>query len=204
MRMLALIAASLTLAACAPAGTGERVTLPDGAQALTWGDGAYGVVLLHDGDGDAAAWEKAVEAIGVGGMTMLAPETVDAATLLAAIAYLHDERGLERVAVLAAGAAADAAFAVGADAPRQIDQLIVISARGDAATVAGLGEFPKLFAASEDEAAAADATAMAGASPGLWNALYLASGGGSGLDIFTGNSREDLADAILRRLEERR
>jgi hypothetical protein len=105
------------------------------------------------------------------------------------------------VSVLGAGAGAEPAMAVGREQPELVDQLIVVSARGSAE---GLGVFPKLFVASEREAAAADATRMAAEAPGDWNALYLAPGGVSGQAILEGDAAAATLEAILRRLEERR
>jgi pimeloyl-ACP methyl ester carboxylesterase len=140
-------------------------------------------------------------------MTALAPDGSDAAAVRAAISYLRDERGLSRVALVAAGSGGVAALAVGRESPELVDQLILISVPGYASSVAELGElgeFPKLFAASEGEAAAADAEAMTGAAPGLWNALFLAPGSASGLAIFSSDGGDEMLAAVLRRLDERR
>ena len=205
--MRALAAAStlgLLLVACAPAGSGSRVELGTDGGGIAWGDGDYGVVLIHDSGADAAAWDAVALAMAEQGMTALATDGSSAAAVRAAINYLRDERGLERVALVAAGSGGVAALAVSRESPELVDQLILISVAGDASSVAELGEFPKLFAASEGEAAAGDAEAMAGAAPGLWNALFLAPGSASGQAIFDSDGGDALLDAILRRLDERR
>lgn len=168
------------------------VALPDGTAARAWGDGSYGVVLVGEG------WDPVAADLALHGMRLL---SVAPDALRPGITWLHDA-GLDRVAVVAVGdAGVDAAFAVGIDAPELVDQLITISARGDAAS---LGVFPKLFVASEGEDAAADATEMAAAAAGDWNAELLVPGDASGLDILDGEGGEELIDGILRRLEERR
>lgn len=168
------------------------VALPDGTAARAWGDGSYGVVLVGEG------WDPVAAELALHGMRLL---SVAPDALRPGITWLHDA-GLDRVAVVAVGdAGVDAAFAVGIDAPELVDQLITISARGDAAS---LGVFPKLFVASEGEDAAADATEMAAAAAGDWNAELLVPGDASGLDILDGEGGEELIDGILRRLEERR
>ena len=202
----ALAAAStlgLLLVACAPAGSGTRVELGTDGGGIAWGDGDYGVVLVHDTGTNAGEWEAAALAMAEQGMTALAPDGSDAAAVRAAIMYLRDERGLSRVALVAAGSGGVAALAVGRESPDLVDQLILISVPGDASSVAELGEFPKLFAASEGEAAATVAEAMTGAAPGLWNALFLVPGSASGQAIFDSDGGDALLDAILRRLDER-
>ncbi|MEO6060020.1 MAG: alpha/beta hydrolase [Candidatus Limnocylindria bacterium] len=210
--MLARAAAStlgLLLIACAPlgsgaVGSGARVEFGTDGGGIAWGDGDYGVVLVHDTGTDAGEWEAAALAMAEQRMTALAPDRSDAAAVRAAIRYLRDERGLERVALVAAGSGGAAALVVGRESPELVDQLILISVPGDASSVAGLGEFPKLFAASSGEAAATAAEAMTGAAPGLWNAVFLAPGSASGQAIFDSDGGDELLDAILRRLDERR
>jgi pimeloyl-ACP methyl ester carboxylesterase len=194
----------LVLAACSgpPGFDGGRVTLADGSAALTVGDGPYGLVLVHEEGTDAASWEPQALAFADEGMTVLAVEVVEPRAIEAAISHLHDARGLERVALLAAGSGAQAAMSVGREKPELVDQLIVISAV--AADVAGLGPFPKLFVASADEAAAADAERMADDSPGDWNDVYLAPGAASGQAIFAGEGGAATLEAVLQRLKERR
>ncbi|HEX2141919.1 MAG TPA: alpha/beta hydrolase [Candidatus Limnocylindria bacterium] len=192
---LVAIGLLVLMAGCAPS-----LTLTDGTSARTWGDGAYGVVVVPDADRGAASWEPIGSAWAEEGMTVLAVEEPIADAVLGGIRHLH-EAGVERVAVLGAGAGAEPAMAVGREQPDLVDQLIVVSARGSAE---GLGVFPKLFVASEGEPAAADATRMAAESPGDWNALYLASGDASGQAILEGDAAAATLEAILLRLEERR
>jgi len=189
------------VAGCAASPSGSPLSLPDASGALAWGDGAYGVVLVPDADRDAASWDAEARAFADDGMSVVAISGPDEDAAISALRYLLDERGLERAALVGAGAGAAVAIAVAADQPALVDQLIVLSATGD---VSGLGELPKLFVASSGEAAATDATRMAGEAAGLWNELYLAEGSASGQAILEGEGREGTMAAILRRLDERR
>ena len=172
----------------------ETLTLSDGSAARAWGDGPYGVVLI------GGAWDPVAEELAAHGMRALVPEGVTADVLRAAIGDLHGA-GFERVAVLAVGDGVRAAFEVGTDEPDQLDQLITLSAVGN---VSPLGEFPKLFAASQGESAARAATDMADQAAGMWNVELLVPGDASGLAILDGPGADALLDGILRRLEERR
>ena len=201
MRGLAILAASLAFSGCA-ATAGSPITLPDGSAALRWGDGEYGLVLVHDAGRAAADWAPQAQAFAANGMTVVAVEPADAAAVLVAMHQLRDEAGLERVALLGAGAGAEVALAAARAEPELVDQLIVISASGAAAD---LGVFPKLFVASEGEAAAADVERMADEAPGDWNAVYVAPGEASGQALLSdGDNGTDALEAIVMRLEERR
>ncbi|MGH2455214.1 MAG: alpha/beta fold hydrolase [Candidatus Limnocylindria bacterium] len=195
MRRLLPCALLLALAGCA-----GGLTLADGSGARLWGDGPYGLVLVHDRGRDAASWDQAARAFADEGMTVLAVEDATGDAVVAAISHLQDG-GLERVALLGAGEGATVAMDVGRERPELVDQLIALSAAGDAA---GLGAFPKLFVASAGEAAASDAERLAAEAPGDWNALYLAPGTASGQEILLGEGGPATLDAILRRLDERR
>lgn len=206
-RVLAGLVVALAAAGCGgvssgtPGASGERVSLPGAGSALLWGAGAYGVVLVHGAAYDAASWDAQARAFADHGMSVLAVEQADAANVEAAIAYLRDERGSERVALLGASAGSVAVLAVGRERPELVDQLLLLSGSGD---VSSLGDFPKLFAASEGEPAAADAQRMASDAPGDWNALYLAPGDAHAQAIFGTDAGAALTEALLTRLEERR
>lgn len=200
-RAAVLLAVALSLAACTSAPGGTPWPLPDDDGALRWGDGPYGLVLVPDAGRDAASWDAPARTFAEHGMTVVAlgPDA-DAGRIAAAIEALQSD-GFERVALLAAGAGSGPALELGSARPDLIDQLIVLSARGQ---VDGLGPFPKLFVASEDEALAAEAARMADAAPGDWNALYVAGGDESGQAILSGDGADAAIEAILLRLEERR
>lgn len=202
MRLLPVVlAAVLGLAACSMS-SGERVTLSDGSDALRWGDGPYGLVLVHDEGADAVSWETQAIVFADEGMTVLAVEASAADAIVAAIGQLRDEVGLERVAVLATGSGSEASIVVGRERPELVDQLILISPTNE--DVAELGPFPKLFVASEGEVAAAAIDEMAERAPGDWNDVYLAPGAASGLAIFDGEGGAATLEAVLQRLGERR
>jgi pimeloyl-ACP methyl ester carboxylesterase len=196
--LLALVVVA-GMASCGPL-AGSPVELPQGLEARSWGDGPYGLVLVHDGGRDAASWSAQAEAFAECGMTVLAVEEVGADAVVVAIAWLRGA-GLERVALLGAGDGAVPAMAVGAEHPELVDQLIVLSAGGE---VAELGDFPKLFVASQGEPGAVDAERMAAEAKGDWNALFLAPGDATGQAIFSGEGGPATLEAVLRRLEERR
>ena len=195
---LALVAA---MAGCAtePA-DGSPYPLPDGASARRWGDGAYGVVLIPDDGAGASAWAATARVLAGEGMTVVAIDVADAAVAEAAIRQLQTD-GIVRVAVMAAGGGSNAAFALGVEQPLLVDQLVTLSARGN---VSRLGVFPKLFVASENEGAAAEAERMTEDAPGDWNALFLAPGDATGLAILEGEGAAVALEAIVQRLEERR
>jgi pimeloyl-ACP methyl ester carboxylesterase len=200
VRLPLALALALAMAGCTVApGDGGRVTLADGSSALLWGDGEYGVVLVHGAIYDAASWEPQAAVFAENGMSVLAVESATAESVVAGIAYLRER--VERVALLGASAGAGPAMEVGRTQPGIVDQLIILSGSGDAST---LGEFPKLFAASEGESAAAAAERMSVEAPGRWNALYLAPGNAHAQAIFISEGGDALLNAIVRRLEERR
>lgn len=213
MRRLIVLLASATLLAACSAGTdgsasagrasgspGSHVTVPVAGAALLWGNGPYGLVLLHAPDGDAATLSAQAVAFAADRMTVLAPDATSTDALQAAITWLHG-RDVPRVAVLAVGEAGTSVADLGATDPALIDQAIVVS------PPAGLdwtAAFPKLFAASDGEAAAVAAREAAAQAGGTWNALDVVSGSASGSAIFTSAAGSDLMTAILRRLDERR
>jgi pimeloyl-ACP methyl ester carboxylesterase len=198
-RLLPVLALTLVLAGCGSP-VGSPFPLPFHDDARRWGDGPYGLVLVPDAGRDAASWDAQARTLAEEGMTVVAVAEAEPSVVAAAIRRLRDE-GVERVAVMAAGAGAEAALELGTQQPDLVDQLILLSAVGE---VSGLGVFPKLFVASEDEAAAANAERMADEAPGDWNALYLAPGSESGQAILSGEGSAEAMEAIVQRLEERR
>ena len=193
--MMALVAIVGGCAAGLP--DGSPYPLSDGSTARRWGDGPYGVVLVPDSGADAGAWDDAARVLAGEGMTAVAIPESDAAVAEAAIRQLQAD-GIERVAVIAAGAGSSAAFELGASRPELVDQLITLSARGD---VGRLGVFPKLFVGSEAGGAADEAERMAAEAPGDWNVVYVAAGDATGVAIL--DDRAAL-EVVVQRLEERR
>jgi hypothetical protein len=178
-----------------------HATIPVAGDALIWGDGPYGLVLLHPSQNAAASWSAQAPALAADRMTVVAPERATGASLRAVIGWLMATRGVPRVAVMAAGDGAVAVVAVEDAAPQLIDQAILISPPG------GLdwrAQFPKLFAASRGEAAAAAARDATDQAAGTWNVLLEVGGSASGQAIFASSAGSDLLNGILRRLDERR
>jgi hypothetical protein len=106
-----------------------------------------------------------------------------------------------RVAVLTAGDAARAVAQLEGSEPELIDQAIVLS------PPSGLdwsAEFPKLFAASEGEAAASAAQEATDQAAGTWNVLFTVPGSATGQAILATSQGPEVLNAILRRLDERR
>lgn len=192
----------LALASCGsppPGGTPWPIT--EDAAARRWGDGPYGLVLVTDAGREAAAWDGPASTFAGEGMTVVALDAGSTANRVRGAIQALQDGGIERVAVLAAGSGTVPAMELGATWPQLVDQLILLSAEGD---VSRLGDYPKLFVASEGEPAAAEAERMADEAPGDWNALYLATGDASGQAILEGEGAEGSMEAIVIRLEERR
>ena len=187
--------------ASAGSGAPSQVTVPGAGMALLWGDGPYGLVLLHGAAETASSWGGTAAALAADRMTVVALETVSADALRATIVWLQTTRSVPRVAVLAERDAAGSVAALGQSDSKLIDQAIVIS------PPAGLdwrAEFPKLFAASSGEAAAGAAREATDQAAGTWNVLLLVAGSDSGQAIFGGSAGGELLSAVLRRLDERR
>src|SRR5574338_889956 len=181
--MLRLATSFLLAAFLAGCGStaGSPINLPDGSAARRWGDGQYGVVLVHDAQHDASPWDPQARVFADHGMTVLAVESTEPDAIAAAIEALHADGG-ERVAVVAAQAGTEGTIRMAESQPQLIDQLILLSASAD---VRSLDVFPKLFVASEGDRAA-EARRMTEEAAGDWNALYLAPGDAIGQDLFSG------------------
>lgn len=192
---------ALVLGGCGAPPGGTPWPFAEDEAARRWGDGPYGLVLVTDTGRDAASWDGPAATFADEGMTVVALDAGSTALRIQGAIQALQDAGIERVAVLAAGSGAVPAMELGATWPELIDQLILLSARGN---VSRLGDFPKLFVASEDDGAAAEASRMAEEAPGDWNALYLATGDASGQAILEGEGADGAMEAILVRLEERR
>jgi hypothetical protein len=215
-RLAALLAPVLLLGGCFAQGDGSSTAQPSaaatlalagGVSALRWGDGPYGVVLLHDTNHEPASWAALAQALAADGMTALAPQTTDVAALTAAIEALRSTPSaqssatIERVAVIAAGTGIDAVAALAASNAALVDQVVLVSPTSDARWTA---EFPKLFVAGSASGEAAAARSAEGSAAGAWNALLLVDGSGAGQALFEGTAGAELVSAVVRRLDERR
>ena len=178
--------------------SGEWVSLP-GTWAALGGVGARGVVLAHGAAYDAASWESQGQTLGENGAAALAVEDTSSSNLRTAIRYLKEESGVESVALIGASAGARPVLEVGEEDPEKIDQIILLSGIGD---VSGLGEYPKLFVASEGEGIAERVRQMADEAPGDQNEALILPGDAHAQAIFQTEEGERLMQVILERIEE--
>lgn len=201
-----LLAAVVTACGTALPDGAVEVTLADGTQVASWGDGEYGVVLITDEGESAADWAALATEIAANRMAVLVLESAEAdvETLAAAADWLTDA-GAERVAYVASGDGGGMRLAEAADAGAAVDQLIMVSGSLDDGQLDTLGEPPKLFIAAEGDAAGSSAAArMTESALGAWNALLLVSGSDRGAAILDGDGRDALVEGVIARLEERR
>lgn len=163
---------------------------------LTWGEGAYGVVLAHGAAFDAASWEEQATQIADQGATVIAVEDIDTESIEAAVQRLRDE-GIEDVALVGGSAGADSILELASAQPGLPDQLVLLSPNR---TVEGLGEEPKLFIASTDEAAAEVSSELADSAPGDDNEALILPGSAHAQNIFDSDQADQALDALLERL----
>lgn len=169
-------------------------------QALVWGKGDYGVVVVHGAVYDAASWTPLAQAIAQNGMIALAVEQTDPSDIIAAREYLRNRYGVRSVALVGASAGGSAAMEAMRRSPGGWDQLIVLSAVGDARD---LGPAPKLFVASQGEGMADSVRRMARESPGRDNEAALLKGTAHAQAIFKTEEGPRLTRLILDRLRTR-
>ncbi len=181
------------------ASSGERATVGE-TEALVWGeDGDRGVVLSHGAAYDAASWEPQGQTLAENGVVALAVEETSPYNLRSAINYLKEERSIESVSLVGASAGSRSVLRVAGEYPEQVNQIILLSGTGD---VSGLGEYPKLFVASEGEGIAEKVRQMADEAPGDQNESLILSGDAHAQAIFQTEEGERLMRAIVERLEE--
>lgn len=162
--------------------------------ALLWRSGEHSVLLLHGAAYDAASWEPQARALASQGYTVLAMEELSGDAARDGLAYLVDACGASGVTVIGASAGGGPAFEMLGDEPAGISGLILLSATGDAAS---LGDYPKLFVASEGEGLGERLTAMADEAPGDQNETLILPGSAHAQAIFQGDQGDALVDAIL-------
>ncbi|MDP9439306.1 MAG: alpha/beta hydrolase [Actinomycetota bacterium] len=150
-------------------------------EALAWGDGDRGVVLAHGAAYDAASWETQAEKIAESGATVLAVEDTSAGGVRAAADHLKSERGARSVCLVGASAGSSGVLDVGRRSPGEVAQIVLLSGSGD---VSGLGDYPKLFAASEGEGIAERVRRMAEQAPGDRNEALIVGGDARAQAIF--------------------
>lgn len=175
--------------------SGSRIDI-DGQEALTWGEGGYGVVLAHGAAFDAASWSDQAPAIADLGTTVVAVEDISPDGIGAAVGHLRDE-GIAEVALVGGSAGADAILRLLAEQPDLAHQVVLLSPN---TTVDGLGDQPKLFVASEDEGVADVVTELAATAPGEANEAVLLPGSAHAQHLFDTDRGDELLDLVLERL----
>jgi pimeloyl-ACP methyl ester carboxylesterase len=178
--------------------SGEQVSVGD-TEAIVWGEGDRGAVLSHGAAYDAASWEEQGQKLAENGVVALAVEDTSPENLHSAISYLKEEYGIESVTLIGASAGAGTVLQAADKEPGKVDQMILLSGIGD---VSGLGEYPKLFVASEGEGIAEEVRRMADEAPGDENEALILSGDAHAQAIFQTQEGERLMQVILERLEE--
>lgn len=178
-------------------GSGERVEVGP-ADALVWGEGAYGVVLVHGAAYDAASWEPQAAQLAGEGIAVLAVEDTSPESLIAAIDYLQAERGAQDVALLGASAGGAAVIEAAVDNPDSYDQLVLLSPAGG--DVAALSDGPKFFIYSQDEGAAGSIEELIADAPGQDNEVLEVEGSAHAQAIFDTDAGTEVIDAILGKL----
>ncbi|MEJ7654233.1 MAG: alpha/beta fold hydrolase [Chloroflexia bacterium] len=182
------------------ASTGRRVNI--GVEsAIVWGEGEYGVVLVHGAAYSAASWDRLGNAAAQSGIVAIAVENATHDAAIAAVDYLKQELGATATALLGASAGGAAVLEVGATNEDSVDQLILLSATG---TVENLGDFPKLFIASEGEGIAEQVRRMAHLAPGNRNDAVILPGDAHAQAIFDTDQGERLIMIIIERLNQGR
>jgi pimeloyl-ACP methyl ester carboxylesterase len=167
--------------------------------AIVWGEGGRGVVLAHGAAYDAASWDAQGQALEENGIVALAVEDVSPGSLRFAVDYLKEEYDVEGVALIGASAGAGPVLQVAEEDPEEISQIMLLSGIGD---VSGLGEYPKLFVASEGEEISARVRQMAEEAPGDRNEALILPGSAHAQAIFRTEEGDRLTQTILERIEE--
>ena len=179
--------------------SGDEVSVGE-TTAIVWGEeGSQGVVLAHGAAYDAASWEAQGETLAENGIVALAVEDTSPGSLRFATDYLKEEHDVESVALIGASAGAGPVLRVAGEDPEETSQVILLSGTGD---VSGLGEYPKLFVASEGEGIAEEVRRMAEEAPGYRNEALILPGDAHAQTIFQTGEGERLMQVILERIEE--
>jgi pimeloyl-ACP methyl ester carboxylesterase len=179
------------------AGSGETVQV-GGMEAIVWGEGERGAVLAHGAAYDAASWEDQGRRISESGAVALAVEDTSAQSVAEAARYLKEERGVRNVTLIGASAGTGGVLGAAEANSGLADGLILFSGTGD---VSGLGEYPKLFVASEGEGLAGTVRTMAEEAPGDRNDVLTLPGDAHAQAIFETDQGERLMRAMIDLLE---
>ena len=182
------------------AGSHEAVEVA-GGEALLWGEGDRGAVLAHGAAYDAASWREQAERLAGNGVADLAFEDASARSVAEAAGYLREERGVRNVTLIRASAGTAGVLGAAEENPGLVDGVILLSGTGE---VSGLGEYPKLFVASEGEGLAEEVRRMAERAPGSRNEALILPGDAHAQAIFETDQGGRLMRAILARIKDNR
>ncbi len=180
--------------------SGDEVSVGE-TTAIVWGEGGrrQGVVLAHGAAYDADSWEDQGRTLEENGVLALAVEDTRSRNLRSAVEYLKEEYDVRDVVLIGASAGAGQVLQVAREAPEEISQIILLSGTGE---VSDLGEYPKLFVASEGEGIAEEVRRMAGRAPGNQNEALILSGDAHAQAIFQTGEGDRLMQTIAERLKE--
>ena len=192
--------AGFGLAVTPVAGEVEQIELPDSAgDALYWQGSPQAVLLAHGAVYDAASWSDQAREIQSQGYSVLAVEEISADSILTAITWLIDARGAAGVVVIGASAGGGGALDALSERPEGVVGLVLLGATG---SVEDLGDYPKLFIASEGEGMRDRLEQMAEAAPGDANRVEIVPGDAHAQATFREPVGETLLDLIIQFLEE--
>lgn len=178
----------------------QSVMLPgDAGEALLWGGGPRAVLLAHGAAYDAASWTEQAEVMQEAGFTVLSLESISSETVAAGIEWLQAEQDANGVVVIGASAGGGGALSALAEEPDGVEGLILLGATGE---TEGLGEYPKLFIASEGEGMAERLEEMVANAPGDANRVEIIPGDAHAQATFDNPEGEQLLGVILTFLEE--
>jgi len=180
------------------ADSGESVEVA-GGEALVWGEGDRGAVLAHGAAYDAASWREQAERLAENGVAALAVGDTSAHSVAEAAGYLKEKRGVRDVTLIGASAGTSGVLGAAEEDPGLADGVILLSGTGD---VSGLGEYPKLFVASEGEGLAGEVRDMAEEAPGSRNDVLILQGDAHAQAIFETDQGDKLMRVILERLKD--
>jgi len=178
----------------------QSVMLPgDAGEALLWEGGPRAVLLAHGAAYDAASWTEQAEEMQEAGLTVLSLESISSETVVAGIAWLQDAQDANGVVVIGASAGGGGALTALAEEPDGVEGLILLGATGETGQ---LGDYPKLFTASEGEGMAERLEEMADEAPGDGNRVEIIPGDAHAQATFDNSEGDQLLEAIITFLEE--
>lgn len=177
--------------------TGVRIAL-GGSEALAWGSGPQGVVLVHGAAYDAASWTRQAAEFANAGIAVLAVEDTSTESLLAAIDYLRSDLGSREVTLLGASAGGASVIAAAAANPDRYEQLILLSPAGG--DTSSLSDGPKFFIYSADEGGAGSLESQIAGAPGQDNQVLEVEGSAHAQAIFDSDAGADVVAAIIERI----